>query len=411
MLGVTKKYYVYEATASAGFLRPILVLYVLAQGISYQELGLLSAFLSAVVLLMEVPTGTVADWIGRRNSLLFATVLFLITIVGFLFAGSFWAFLPVYFSRGLAKTFLSGSGTAWLYDALEDHETDATFTTVRGRGRTARKLSLTVTVFLGGILYSIDPAYPFYCTVILNTIGLATIVSFPTNSTTATDSTDSTERPSVRETLRTVHSEVDDRRLRVYLLVLGSLYAVISAANTYIQPLVADAVESGLTDFAVFSLVPVGASLGAFYAISRLFSSVMSLSAGRVESTLGPHRTVTLVTAALAVALFLPTLSVVGTLVLFFVLNGPKSLVRPISESYINANIGSVGRATVLSFVSMLYSAISIPTNLAIGFLSDVVTLSVALAFVGCLTGALAVGWGLFSRSMTTPGKRAPAAD
>lgn len=408
MLGVAKKYYLYEATASAGFLRPILVLYVLAQGITYQELGFLSAFLSAVVLLMEVPTGAVADWIGRRNSLLFATVLFLVTIVGFLFAGSFWAFLPVYFSRGLAKTFLSGSGTAWLYDALEDRSAEAEYTKIRGRGRTARKLSLTLTVFLGGILYSLDPAYPFYCTVVLNTVGLFVVASFPTSGHDGTGEEEESSL-SIRDTFRTIRTEVDDRTIRLYLLGLGSLYAIISAANTYIQPLVANAIENGIVDVAVLSAIPVGASLGAFYAISRLFSSVLSVSASTFERRLGPHRTVTAVVAALAVALMLPIVSVFGTLILFFTLNGPKSLVQPISESYINANIGSVGRATVLSFVSLLYSAISIPTNLAIGVASEVVSLPVALSAVGCLTAVLAVGWGMFGRSLGGTSHAVPA--
>lgn len=403
MVEIDKKYYLYEATGSAGFMRPIMVLYVVAQGVSYEQLGVLSAFLSATVLLLEVPTGAVADRLGRRKSLLVSTLLYIVMTGGFVLAGSFWAFLPVYFARALAKGFLSGSSSSWLYDVLEERSATEEYTRIRGRGKTAQWVSLTLTVSVGGVLYTVDPLYPFYCTAVLNGIAFAVIWTFPEadHREEGVDHADPVR--AVRQTLETIRTQTDDRTLRVYLVVICSFYGVISAANTYIQPLVAETYSgpAGL-GLGISSLLPVGAALGGLYAVARLLSGVMSALAPRLDDAIGPHWSVVSVLCALAAALSLPFVTPVGTIVLFFVLNGPKALIRPISESFLNSRIDAASRATVMSFVSMVYSAVAVPVNLAIGFASTRFSLEVALLAVAVPTLGLGLLWVRYARVLPT---------
>lgn len=399
MISVDKKYYLYEATGSAGFMRPIMVLYVVGQGVSYQELGFLSAFLSATVLLLEVPTGAVTDRLGRRRSLLVSTVLYITMTIGFVLAGSFWAFLPVYFARAVAKGFLSGSSSSWLYDVLEERSATEEYTRIRGRGKTAQWVSLTVTVSVGGVLYTIDPLYPFYCTVVLNGIALAVIWSFPEAEYRNDPSEDETPWRAIKQTIGTIREQTEDTTLRVYLIVICSFYGVISASSTYIQPLVAESYSdpAGL-GLGISAILPVGAALGGLYAVARLLSGVMSALAPRLESAIGPHWSVVLVLCTLAGSLVLPFVSPVGTVVLFFVLNGPKALIRPISESFLNSRIDAASRATVMSFISMLYSGVAIPVNLIIGFVSTRVSLEFALLIVAVPTVAAGLLWVRYAR-------------
>src|SRR5947208_16893431 len=74
-------------------------------------------------MVFEVPTGVVADTVGRRVSLLLCLVtLFVTTLLYVAIAwrgGGFWAFMWVSVFLGLGYTFYTGAVDAWLVDALK----------------------------------------------------------------------------------------------------------------------------------------------------------------------------------------------------------------------------------------------------------------------------------------------------
>src|SRR5438046_8892683 len=74
-------------------------------------------------MVFEVPTGVVADTVGRRVSLLLCLVtLFVTTLLYVAIAWRgwrFWAFMWVSAFLGLGSTFCTGAVAAWLADALK----------------------------------------------------------------------------------------------------------------------------------------------------------------------------------------------------------------------------------------------------------------------------------------------------
>jgi hypothetical protein len=65
-------------------------------------------------------------------------------------------------------------------------------------------------------------------------------------------------------------------------------------------------------------------------------------------------------------------------------------LVQPIATGYVNDRVGNVGRATLLSAVSMFYMALRTPLALGAGMVADATTATVAVGALGALF--LAVG-------------------
>ena len=109
-------------TLAASLIWGINTIFLLDAGLSNFEAFAANAFFTAGMVLFEVPTGIVADTIGRRVSYLLGTVT--LTVSTFLYVllwqmeAPFWAWALASMLLGLGFTFFSGAVEAWLVDAL-----------------------------------------------------------------------------------------------------------------------------------------------------------------------------------------------------------------------------------------------------------------------------------------------------
>ena len=91
------------------------------------QLVLIGTIMEVAVLLFEIPTGLVADFFGRKKSLVIGT--FIIGIAHLLEGSfpTFWAIAVGAALWGIGWTFISGAETAWIADELENNELDHVF--------------------------------------------------------------------------------------------------------------------------------------------------------------------------------------------------------------------------------------------------------------------------------------------
>src|SRR5919197_2378122 len=109
-------------TLAASFIWGINTLFLLDAGLSNLEAFAANAFFTAGMVIFEVPTGIVADTIGRRMSYLLGTLTLsaasLLYVMLWQIEGPFWAWALISMALGLGFTFFSGAVEAWLVDAL-----------------------------------------------------------------------------------------------------------------------------------------------------------------------------------------------------------------------------------------------------------------------------------------------------
>lgn len=99
-----------------GLLIPITVLYMTDRGLTLAGVGVAWAAQGLLVLLLELPTGGVADAIGRRPVLLIAAAFQLVSTAVFLFAQSLAAFVVALAIQGVFRALDSGPLEAWYVD-------------------------------------------------------------------------------------------------------------------------------------------------------------------------------------------------------------------------------------------------------------------------------------------------------
>lgn len=102
-----------------GLLIPVMILLPLGRGLSLSEIGLAVAMQGLVVVLLELPTGGLADAAGRRPTLL-VSMVFAVAAVGLLLvADSFAEFAVAFALLGVYRALDSGPLEAWYVDAAQ----------------------------------------------------------------------------------------------------------------------------------------------------------------------------------------------------------------------------------------------------------------------------------------------------
>jgi MFS family permease len=126
-------------TLAASLIWGINTIFLLDAGLSNLEAFAANAFFTAGMVLFEVPTGIVADTLGRRMSYLLGTLTLsastLLYVLLWQTRAPFWQWAVVSILIGLGFTFFSGAVEAWLVDALTATGFTGAMESVFGRGQ------------------------------------------------------------------------------------------------------------------------------------------------------------------------------------------------------------------------------------------------------------------------------------
>jgi MFS family permease len=144
------------STFASSFIWGINTLFLLDAGLSVTAAFAANAFFNAGQVLFEVPTGVVADTVGRRASyLLGSATLFVSTLLYLLLwrmHGPFWAWAAVSMLLGLGFSFYSGATEAWLVDALHFTGYTDSLDSAFARGQIAGGAAMLTGTLAGGLI-------------------------------------------------------------------------------------------------------------------------------------------------------------------------------------------------------------------------------------------------------------------
>jgi MFS family permease len=143
-----------------GLLIPVFVLLMQERGLTLSQIGLVTAVQGVVVLLLELPTGGLADALGRRPVLLTSAVLNLASLALFVVADSFALFVVVWLLQGVHRALDSGPLESWYVDAMLAADPDAPYENGLGLGGTVAGVAISAGALLGGGLVALGPVGP-----------------------------------------------------------------------------------------------------------------------------------------------------------------------------------------------------------------------------------------------------------
>jgi DHA1 family tetracycline resistance protein-like MFS transporter len=140
-----------------GLLIPVLVLLPLERGLTIAQIGSVVAIQGFVVLLLELPTGGLADALGRRPVLLIAGVINLASLALLVAADTIVLLALAYLLQGVYRALDSGPLESWFVDRALAADPAADIETGLSRGGTAAGLAIAGTALLSGGLVWLGP--------------------------------------------------------------------------------------------------------------------------------------------------------------------------------------------------------------------------------------------------------------
>ncbi|MFI0423734.1 MFS transporter [Spongiactinospora sp. 9N601] len=137
----------------AGLMIAPLVLLMLDRGMTIVQVGVVMTVYSLVIAGLELPTGGLADVVGRRVVLAVSAACTALALVLLAVAGSFWAFMMACVVLGIARALSSGPAEAWFVDTLHAAEgPDADLRPGLSRGHIMEDMALGIGVIVGGFV-------------------------------------------------------------------------------------------------------------------------------------------------------------------------------------------------------------------------------------------------------------------
>ena len=135
-----------------GLTTPVMVLLAQERGLSLADVGLLFTVYGALLTALELPTGGLADVIGRKPVLVAAALLHIASSLAFAAAQGMGGFLGAICLMGVGRALLSGPLEAWYVDAVHAADPRADVAPGLSKQSAADGAGLALGALLGGAL-------------------------------------------------------------------------------------------------------------------------------------------------------------------------------------------------------------------------------------------------------------------
>ena len=350
------------------------------RGLSVPQISLLFSWWALAKLLLEIPSGALADYWSRKKLLIISPLIKAICFIVWFFAdGNFYLYALGLLFWSLSSAFVSGTTEALLYDNLVSFDKKNKYEEIFGRKRFYKFVALAMANVFGGLIAH----YNINWTLTFSTIPLL-LASYFAILLPEVPRVKSTEEVRYLEHIKTAYKEVKRNKILVYLIAYSAAISffgsVVEFNQLYYELVNLPLFLFGVAEFLWTALV----AIGSYYAYKFSQSS-----------------TVYFLLPLLSAFLFLfiglaPSVPMIGLLILIFFISSPLEV---LTNSKIQHNIKSTSRATVTSVNALLVSLFSVVSMLVFGLISKIWNLQ-AIYFSSSLFLAMVAAWTVMKRKL-----------
>lgn len=344
-----------------------LVLITTERGFDLATVGMLFLIQGLVVSGLELPTGGLADVIGRRGVLIASAAVGLAALAWTGLATTMWEMVVVTVLRGVARALSSGPAEAWYVDSVHALDPKADIRRGLGAANTAASIGLGVGTIAGGAIPLLIP---------LDGTGLVLPLSIPMFAGAALfgvlllvvcfgmpEPARTTARPGMAEVLRGVPATItgglrlglrDPGLLR--LLALAAFTGVALNSVELLTPgrmeQLAGGAEAGAGVYGVVAMIGFAAS-GLGSSLSHLLTRLVA-DRVRLAAVIGVGVSVLGLVVLFATGAWTGTTGIVGAAAGYALMFVGLGLRHPVTAELMHRRVDSGERATVVSIQSLM---------------------------------------------------------
>lgn len=308
--------------------------------LSIRELGLIEGIAILIGIVAEIPSGALADLLGKKKTLVLGGIMGVISCVVLIFATDFLGFLIGNILVFINFALMSGTKEAFAYDSLVERKIEKQYDVVVSRHTTLAIIATIVSIGVGGYLYSIDSRLPFAAW----GISLAAATALMLFSTEPKVDTETFSLSNYAKQLGMgVKTLLSKKFTSLLVPILGIASFIKLFQGVVRQNMAADFSFNGETFGYVLALVTIPAAILSFKfeAIIRFFREKKLL-------------VITILACCISFILAHFVKNIVAGGLIFLILMTVEWLASPLISIIVNQRIESKYRATTLSTIALL---------------------------------------------------------
>lgn len=356
------RYFVYMALKGFGYgqMAAIWVIFLQQErGLSLAQVTLIDVSFWITAAVGELPTGIVADALGRRTSIAIGSAMIGLGTLAWAFAPTLPLIMLTYVVMALGITFVSGAEDAFFYESVQLAGRTLEYTRLVGRAGATMLGALAVGSVTSGLLATLNLKLPFIVGGISLLIALAVILTFRESQT---------------------REKSDAQAASSYFAVLWQVLALIRARPTLryplfylaLVPLIAGMMEIVFLQPQALALgVPI-AAVGVLVMIVQITNMAGAAWSYRIKTYFGETRVLYTAPAVIVSGLILlAALQIFPALAMIALIGFVTSVLRPILLNRIQGEVSDDIRATLLSVQSLLFTLLLGASEPFLGAIAD----------------------------------------
>ena len=402
------KFCAYGFLKNLRFYDAFLLLFFLENGLSYSEIGFLYATREMTIIIMEIPSGIIADTYGRKYALIAGFLAYIVSFVTFYFSTDFYLLMVAIFLFGIGDAFRSGTHKGMIMDYLrlngwEKHKID-----YYGNTRSWSQKGSAVSALFAGflVLYSGSYRFIYLFSIVPYLINFINIATYPNEINHSIKKKKKQRFSSFIEVFKNFVKVI--RQPKVFPIMNSAALhsAFLKSIKDYIQPI--------MVSIAV--LIPImndldikrksGLIVGITYFFIFLMTSYASKNAQKVkEIKVNNIQKVTLITGlttgiicGVLVWFELWIISLLVFIVIYLIENARK----PIMTGILSDNVPNEILTSVISAQSFYGTFITSAIAILLGFFADYFGIGIALSAVSLILILFTIGIGKIKKDMLT---------
>lgn len=331
------------------------------QFITQTQVGVVEGIAVIIGIIMEVPSGVLADLLGKRNTIILGSFFQIVSCLILINSTEFLHFLLGNSAMFIGFACHSGATEALAYDSLKEHGKSSKYSEVIGKASSIMIAATLISTAVGGYLYGISPTLPFYAWSIFLSLSILIAVFMTEPKVDTVKFSFYNYLIHLKEGTATLFNQ----SLRKYLIPMFTFAIIIKLYQGIVRQ--STAAYFGYT----------GETYGYLFAAISIPAIYVSFKFSHLRKRFGDERLTYFSLITFALAFFIASLTnnpVFGGLY-YLIINGLENIIKPLTSSIINEHTDSSHRATTLStlalfsqipyiFLTMLFAFMTEPQNL-----------------------------------------------
>ena len=383
------KFSAYGFLKNLRFFDAFFILFLVQQGLSYSEIGVLYAVREISINLIEIPSGMLADAFGRRRVLIFSFLSYILSFLIFYMSKSFLLYLPAFILFGAGDAFRSGTHKGLIMTYLKQKGWSNLKISYYGhtrswsqRGSALSSLIAGTIIFAGGNYQNI-----FLLSTIPYVLNLFLILSYPEE---LDDMLKPAKKKTFAQTFRSFISALKDLKV-VKLISHAALHsAYLKAIKDYIQVVMIQVALLFPLITGIERYKQNGLMIGLFYFVIYVMSSFASKFAINFEQKSKNIVILTLFAgfgAGVLSGFFYGIDYVIIALISFIFIYIIENIRKPILTGYVADRVPEEILSSVLSAQSQIKTIMTAGIALIFGFIAD----RLGIAWSMCITSSILI--------------------